>query len=95
MLTKHHTTPLYLSLGFPVLSHTLAVTGTYRAIVRSAFSECSIWGEGRVMAAEGSLDAPEFMPSGATRGGWYTMQTGGYGASSRALCVGGEVRRGA
>lgn len=93
MLTKHHTTPLYLSRGFPVLAHTLAVTGTYRALVRKGFTECDTWGEGRVAAVEGPMDAPEFMPTGSSRGGWHTMQTGGTGPSSRALVVGGEARR--
>lgn len=93
--TRHHDEPIYhRANGVPVLGGGLCLTGARRTSVRSGFAEYDTWAYvpgvrgGLVASIEGgSLDAPDYLPSGGSRGYPCSMHTRGAGARGVAFQI--------
>ncbi len=74
------------SAGYPVLQDKCGITGMQATGVRRGFTDHDVWGRGRVMACTGDcLDAPAAIPTGSTRGHYFTDCVGGVGPRSTAF----------
>ena len=86
---RHHDATVYVRpSGVPVVQDTYTLTGARIVGVRAGFGDYSTWGSGVAGLSGGSLDAPDQLPSGATRGATLPHSSRGFGMHRMALHVG-------